>query len=215
MSHNASGTYLNAASAALDLLADRAVAERWEEPSALAEFAVSGLAAHLARQIIMVPAILTGEPPEGAELVTVLEHYARAAWVDAALDDEVNVSMRRTAEADAQAAGGAAGLVQRTRAAFEQLTVALPGENPDRVCYLSWTGWALTLSDFLLTRTLEIVIHVDDLAVSVGVEPVMDAGAEEVVLVLLARLSARRHGTAAVLRALSRRERAPKTIAAF
>jgi hypothetical protein len=213
MSHNASGTYLAAAAAALDLLADRGVANKWDEPSALPEFAVSSLAGHLARQILMVPALLTSEPPAGAELITILDHYARAPWVDAALDDQANVSVRRTSQAEA--AGGVIELTQRTRAAFEQLAAALPGEDPDKLCYLPWTGWALTLSDFLTTRTLEIVIHVDDLAVSIGAEPVMDANAQEIVLVLLARLAARRHGTAAVLRALSRKERAPAVIAAF
>jgi hypothetical protein len=39
--------------------------------------------------------------------------------------------------------------------------------------------------------------------------------ATDTVLTLLTRLAARRHGPAAVLRALSRAERAPATIAAF
>jgi hypothetical protein len=63
---------------------------------------------------------------------------------------------------------------------------------------------------------LEIVIHIDDLAVSVQVKPPpLPDEATATVLALLTSLAARRHGTAAVLRALSRQERAPATIAAF
>jgi hypothetical protein len=82
--------------------------------------------------------------------------------------------------------------------------------------YVAWRGWSLTLEDFLITRMLEIVIHSDDLAVSVHVAPSpLPEEPTAVVLALLTRPAARRHGAAAVLRALSRQERAPATIAAF
>ena len=63
---------------------------------------------------------------------------------------------------------------------------------------------------------LEITIHLDDLAVSVHeTAPPLPAEAVDTVLTLLTRVAARRHGDIAVLRALSRQERAPATIAAF
>ncbi|MDF6042095.1 hypothetical protein LRD69_07930 [Streptomyces sp. JH14] len=56
----------------------------------------------------------------------------------------------------------------------------------------------------------------DDLAVSVGiVAPELSAGAFDPVLTLLAGLAARRHGQAALLRALARIERAPSAINAL
>ena len=214
MPRNATGVYIAAAEAAAGLIGDPLITARWNEPSALAEFAVSGLAAHLARQVIMVPVLLNREIPPDPEVIGVLDHYARVPWVDAALDDEANVSVRRTAEAEA--ADGPAALVRRTTEVIAQLTTRLPAEDPQRLVYIPWSGWALTLEDFLTTRLLEIVIHVDDLAVSVGTAaPDMPAEATDTVLVLLTRLSVRRHGTAAVLRALSRKERAPATITAF
>jgi hypothetical protein len=205
--------YRAAAGAAYDLIASPSVAASWEKPSALAEMAVGGLAGHLARQIIMVPELLRREVPDDPEVIGILEHYARAAWVDAALDDEANVSVRRTA--DAEAADGPVALARRTAETIGALADVLPDADPARLIYIPWTGWSLTLTDFLTTRLLEIVIHTDDLAVSVGTEPAMPDEATDTVLVLLARLAVRRHGTAAVLRALSRRERAPKTIVAF
>jgi hypothetical protein len=214
MPRNATGIYLAAAEVAAGLIGDPLITARWSEPSALTEFAVSGLAGHLARQVIMVPALLNREIPPDPEVIGVLDHYARVPWVDAALDDEANVSVRRTS--DAEAADGPAALARRTTEAITQLTTRLPAEDPRRPVYLPWTGWALTLEDFLTTRVLEIVIHADDLAVSIGAAgPDMPDEATDTVLVLLTRLAVRRHGTAAVLRALSRKERAPATITAF
>lgn len=47
--------YLDAATTALALLRDPAVEARRDEPSALESFTVSGLAGHLAGQILAVP----------------------------------------------------------------------------------------------------------------------------------------------------------------
>jgi len=81
--------------------------------------------------------------------------------------------------------------------------------------HLPWGPWSLTL-DFLNTRMLEIAVHCDDLADSVGVEtPPQPPEAIAAVVTLLAHLAVRRHGPSAVVRALSRVERAPGTIAAI
>lgn len=78
------------------------------------------------------------------------------------------------------------------------------------------TGWALGLGDFLTTRLVELAVHMDDLAVSVGLatRELPDAVFDPV-LTLPARLAVRRHGQAAVLRALTRAERAPAAINAI
>jgi hypothetical protein len=82
--------------------------------------------------------------------------------------------------------------------------------------FMPQTGWALSLGDFLITRILELTVHLDDLAVSVGLpaRELPDAVFDPV-LTLLARLAVRRHGQAAVLRALTRTERAPAAINAI
>ena len=208
--------YLESATAAATLISSPEVAARWDEPSALREMTVAGLAGHLARQITRVPDQLSRrEPlPEGTEVITVLDHYARVEWIDAPPEAEVNVAIRR--DADAEATTGPRALADRTVNAIARLTTMLPAEDGDQPYYLPWTGWALSLAGFLTTRLLEIVIHIDDLAVSVDVPPPpLPEPATDAVIGLLTRLSTRRHGTAAVLRALSRTERAPATIAAF
>lgn len=176
-------------------------------------FRVSGLAGHLARQITHVPRLLARTAPDGKAL-TLLDHYARAAWTDAGLDDDVNASIRRDGEDEA--AEGAAALATLAGDTLRALRETQPSEPDGRVVHVPWGPWSLSLDDFLTTRLLEIAVHCDDLAVSVGVPtPHLPAPILDTVLTLLTRLAARRHGPTAVLRALSRAERAPAMIAAF
>ncbi|MBO0803355.1 MAG: maleylpyruvate isomerase N-terminal domain-containing protein [Nocardiopsaceae bacterium] len=205
--------FLESADIAATLLADPAVAESWNEPSALAEFSVRGLAGHLARQVLHTRDLLAAEPPEG-ECVTVMEHFTRARWVGASPDHEISVAVRRGGED--VAAGGPEELARRTTAAVVELSGSLPKQPADRLVQATGAPWLLTLPDFLLTRLVEIAVHDDDLSVSVGIDcPPLPTRAADTVLGLLTRLAERRHGTTAVLRALSRAERAPATIAAF
>jgi len=76
--------------------------------------------------------------------------------------------------------------------------------------------WGLALDDYLVTRLLELVVHMDDLAVSLGTPtPGLPAAATDTKITLLARIAAWRHGPLAVTRALARAERAHGSVAAF
>jgi hypothetical protein len=205
--------YLEAASTAADLLSAPAVVRGWSQPSALEKMSVGGLATHLGQQVVNVSvALAQGVPDEAA--IGLLDHYARVAWLGADLDSEANSAIR--AGSEDQAAAGADVLVTQVREELGHLRSRLAAESSDRVVRLPWTGWSLSLDDLLVTRMMEIAVHADDLAVSVGVDPpwLPDAVLDPV-LNLLTRLSARRYGPTAVLRALSRAERAPTSISAF
>jgi hypothetical protein len=205
--------FLQAAASADALLRDPAVAVSWDSASALPEFSVAGLAGHLARQVLAVPRVLE-QPAPADQPVSLLDHYARVSWIGADLDDEANVEIRRGGEDEA--GDGAAVLAARTGAAVEALRSALPAEPAGRLVRPSWVSWTLTLDDFLITRMMEIAVHSDDLAASVGVAtPPLPPAVLDPVLDLLTRLAVRRHGPTAVLRALSRSERAPAAISAF
>lgn len=205
--------YLDTATVACTFLADPAVAGRWDAPSALARFRVRGLAGHLAGQLIQVPSVLDAAPPDTAP-ISLLDHYARSTWTDGDLDSELNTGIRDSGEQ--LAADGVAALTARTGAALGELRERLPVEPADRSIQLPWGPWALSLDDFLATRVLELVVHCDDLAVSVGLPgPALPTPAVETVLDLLCRMAAHRHGPTAVLRTLSRAERAPTGIAAM
>lgn len=198
--------FLTAARSAAGLLREPQVAAAWSRPSALPEFSVGGLAAHLAYQVLALPDMFAAPTPT-EPTITLLEHYARSAWVGADLDADINVRIRSAGEASAE--DGPAALVTRLDAAVEEVATALV-TMPNRPVRLPlWGPWSMLVDDYLVSRMMEIAVHSDDLAVSVGLPtPQLPAGVLDPVLDLLVRLSTRRHGQAAVLRALSRAERA-------
>jgi hypothetical protein len=207
--------YLEAARSAAALLGRTEVADAWDRPSALEGMTVGALAVHLGSEVLLVqnawrdPARWSQDEP-----IPLLEHYRRSTWVTGGPDHEANVGIRESA-AQAASPGHAAVLadVQTALADLEGLREST--EQPAAV-QMSWWAWSLSWEDFLVTRMMEIVVHSDDLAVSVGVEPPELPGAVlEPVLSLLVGVATVRHGQAAVVRALSRSERAPATISAF
>ena len=97
-----------------------------------------------------------------------------------------------------------------------RLPDVLAAVGPDRAVLIPWQGWSLTVHDWLVTRKMEIVVHSDDLAASIGVPtPEFPEDVLAPVLGLLTGVAVRRHGQAAVVRALSRPQRAPASVSAF
>ncbi len=202
-----------AAESAAALVATPEVAAEWTRPSALTGFTVGGLAEHLAGQVLFVAGTIAGPPPSDGT-VSLLEHYDRVTWLGADLDQEVNVAIRQGGES--QAAEGPAALVERLGKAVAGLRGLLAEQPEDTVVQPPAGPWGLRLDDFLVTRMMELAVHSDDLACSVGVPtPELPADVLEPVLALLVQLSVRRHGAVPVLRALSRSERAPASVSAF
>ena len=202
---------------AADLIRHPEVARRWHDESACAGMSVGGLANHLAGQAANVVRLLAA-PPHEATAIPVLEHYRRAAWVHTGLDDEANVDVRTSA--DAYATSGPVDLLERVDADLEALPAALVPvldgtRAPDSVL-IPWQGWSLSAADFVLTRTMEAIVHSDDLAASIEVEtPRFPTESADAVLGLLASVAAERHGQAALVRALSRPQRSTGPVSAF
>jgi hypothetical protein len=204
--------YLESAATATAFLARPVMAERWETPSALVKLRVGGLCAHLAGQVTQVPPALDAAVVD--EQISLTEHFARSTWTDGDIDSEINAAIRTMAE-DAAAAGAGA-LRTAAGASLAELRQRLPTEPAERVVQLPWGPWALSLDDYLLTRLLELAVHCDDLAVSIGVStPALPPDGLDAVIGVLCGMSARRHGRTAVIRSLSRAERAPASIAAL
>ncbi|MDG4797495.1 maleylpyruvate isomerase N-terminal domain-containing protein [Micromonospora sp. WMMD1082] len=203
--------YLAAADIATTLLGTPRLAERWARPSALRGYSTGGVARHLANQITRTAELL--DAPPGRTAIGVLAHFTGSAWVTTGADSEDNVDIRSRSER-AAAATTAGRLVIEVDAALTELRRTVPAQPVGRVVDLG--EWGLTVDDFLLTRLMELVVHTDDLAVSLDLPtPEMPAAATELTIDLLTRIAAWRHGSLAVVRALSRRERAPETITAL
>ncbi|MFE0256193.1 maleylpyruvate isomerase N-terminal domain-containing protein [Streptomyces sp. NPDC059010] len=205
--------YLETAAQAAALLDAPEVAALWGKPSALAEWTVGGLAGHLMYQIFSVTPALQ-EPESESDPISLLDHYSRAMWIDAPLDGDVNSGIR--AKGEGISSEGVQPLRERAYAVLDEQRVGLAQLRGDHVVFMPQTGWALTLDDFLVTRMVELAVHMDDLAVSVGGHAAeLPHAAFAPVVALLTELSARRHGQAALLRALTRMERAPAAINVF
>ena len=212
------GEFLVAADSALGLIGRVEVVQGWDGPSALASLSVGGLAAHLGAQVLLVHAALTaGEGVTTQAPVSLMEHYERVPWMTSGPEDASNVAIREGAQS---AAGpGQAALLAQIEQAVDALRLAFTAKRtvgmPPAI-RMSWWDWSLSFEDFLTTRVMEIVVHSDDLAVSVGTPaPLLPEAVLGPVLALLVGLSLRRHGQADVVRALSRAERAPASISAF
>ncbi|MFD0593340.1 maleylpyruvate isomerase N-terminal domain-containing protein [Catellatospora coxensis] len=158
--------YLQAAASATALLGDPAVEAAWAKPSALEAFTVAGLAGHLAAQVVNLPRVLGAPAPDGPP-VALADHYSRVTWIGADIDAETNVRVRQGGEA--LAAAGPRELVEQTGRAVSELRTLLAEEHVDRLVSPPAGPWAMRLDDFLVTRLMEITVHSDDLAYSVGV----------------------------------------------
>ncbi|ANZ42213.1 hypothetical protein BBK82_46070 [Lentzea guizhouensis] len=205
--------FLTAARQALALMRSPQVADRWDEPSALPEFGVSGLAGHIAYQALPLPGMIAAEP-EDVPTVSLMEHYARAGWTELDVDSEFHTRIRNGGEK--LASGGHADLCDRLEQTVDALaeTLTAAGNRPVRMPH--WGPWAVPLDEYLLSRVMEFVVHSDDLAVSVGIDtPEFPRHVHERVIDLLSRMALNRHNGIDIVRAFSRKERAPHDITAF
>ena len=130
-----------------------------------------------------------------------------------ALDDEANAGIRRGSED--LAAEGPEAMRTLIEGLAPDVEAALAADRAGPVL-IPWQGWSLSVEDFLLTRMMEIVVHSDDLAASIGLEtPEFPDDVVTPVLDLLTGLAVRRHGSTAVVRTLTRPQRAPSSVTAF
>jgi uncharacterized protein (TIGR03083 family) len=206
-------SYLAVADAAAKLLADPAVADAWDRPSALAGYTVSGLAGHLAGQVNVVAKVLDGPAPD-TEPISLLDYFLQSKWIDADHDGDVHRGIRNSGAQ--YAAVGPRMLAAQAAEVLDRLRRDLPGQPQQRVVQFPWGPPSLRLDDLLTNRMMELVVHLDDLAVSVGVPtPDVPVPATDAVIGILATLAARKHGAMPIVRALTRNERAQASIAAF
>jgi hypothetical protein len=188
------------------------VADAWSRGSALAGMTVGGLARHLVSQPECAVAFLTTPGPPDAEVLTLVGHYDRVDWLDASVEAPENTSIRD--DFNEMGSAGHSESVEVLARSLDRLGAAIDTAGP--TTYVPWQDCRLPTDDFLVVRLMEVVVHADDLACSVGVAtPAFSPEVVEPVLALLAALAVRRRGQDAVLRTLSRSERSAGSISAF
>jgi hypothetical protein len=194
------------------LVAAPEVAEAWADESALPGMTVGGLTRHLVSQPECAVEFLRLQPPPHAPVVSLADLSRRTDWFDAAVEAAENTSIRD--DFNAMAAGGPAHAIALLQHARAGLPASIAAAGP--ATYVPWQDCTVATDDFLVVRLMEVLVHADDLAASVGLPtPDFDDDVVHPVLALLSMLSAHRHGAAAAVRALSRVERASTPVAAF
>lgn len=195
--------FLATAEAVSPLLHDERVAAAWSSPSALDGFTVGALAGHLARAVETVWLYLEEPEPPDSGLVDRSRYFVGVGGPTTGADP---AAIR--ARAEAAAAPGAVAVAVGFDERVAQLRDRLASERPDRrVATMQGTA-PMSLDEYLPTRVIELVVHGDDLATSVGADPPrFPASASDVVIATLVGTARLRHGDLAVVRALTRRER--------
>jgi hypothetical protein len=121
------------------------------------------------------------------------------------MSEELHAAVR--ARAAQEAAAGQAALVGRLDSTLSDLDERFAAEPPERAVKVIG-GLVLPLDEYLVTRMVELVVHCDDLAESIGVEtPEFDPLTMACAIGCMLAMVRARHGDIAVVRGLARRER--------
>jgi hypothetical protein len=195
--------YLEAAEAAARLVALPDVAAHWNAPGESQGMTVGALAAHLVSSgIEMLVPYLDGADPPGTRVLDPSRYFS-GQTLD--LSHEGHQDVRERAGEGSRR--GAANLAADAATAVAGLSGRL-GQEPEGRRVLVLGKFDMTLDGFLITRLVELLAHMDDLAASARVPtPDLPPEAMKLVTSCLTDVARRRHGDLAVLRTLARRER--------
>lgn len=203
---------IEAMDAAAGLIGDDVVSERWDKPSALEGMSVGALSAHLVRAAGATIAYLDRTDPSAKpadELLTAVTYFHAA--VDSPIHDRIK-------EVSADEAGiGHTETAEKARALAADLRARLLAEPSDRLV-AALGDRMLTLDDFCRTRLIEILLHMDDLAVSVDrVRPDTDPDGLAIVADIVIGIARDNRGSWELLYNLTRGERStePKMFPVF
>lgn len=202
VTHDMAEVFLLGAQVVGTALADPAVAAAWDRPSVLEEQRVSGLAGHLARGGVWVLAdYLDAGAPEGP-----LDFTSAGDYFTTLLGKSTPADHRAIRERGAEvAAPGREELLRTLGQRLEALGPSLRTRQASSLVAVTG-GKVMRLGDYLATRIVEQVVHLDDLARSVDRHPwPMPEEAVDIAIAVGTDVARRRGGSLAVVRALYRR----------
>jgi hypothetical protein len=174
---------------------------------------VGALAGHLARAVLTVNRYLDRPAPAGATL-DAANYFVRVLGAHDPVTSDLHLAVRDRA-AD-EAGDGPDALVARLRDARLEAEVRLAAtDGYTSIAVLDDT--VMSVEAYLETRLVELVVHLDDLAVSVGLDIADDIApqAYKTVASVLAQVAAARVGGLATMRSLARRERQHEAVRAL
>src|SRR4051795_9261413 len=180
---------IEATEAAAELMADERIAAAWDQPSALTGMTVGALSAHLVRAAGSVSAYLDRTDPSAApegELLTPVTYF------HAAIDSPIHERIKEVSASESVV--GPADMAARCAEVAAAMRPRFAAEPPDRLLG-ALGGRMLTLDDFCRTRLIEVLIHLDDLAASVGLPcPETSVEGRTIVVDILLGIARDQHG---------------------
>ena len=193
---------IDSSAVAATLVNSPQVRDQWGGPSALAGMPVGALAAHLVRATGATLAYLDRtdvETKPDSELLTKVTYFHAA--VDSPIHDRI-----KEVSAD-EASAGHGQVANRAAEVADLLAERLPNESADRLVG-ALGDRMLTLDDFCRTRMIEIGMHIDDLAHSVGMPtPALSPDITAEIIDIVMGIARQQNGDWSVIHALARSER--------
>jgi uncharacterized protein (TIGR03083 family) len=192
---------------ALRIIGADPIAQAWTEASAVEGFTVGALVSHLYSALRLFEVALDKPEAPSSQVGGISTFYGLNRVTERAeLEDDFHVAVRE--DAHRRAAEGPAALAANLAKLADRLRARLSGVAMTRLVPV-WRipGAATPLSAYLRTRMVELVVHADDLAASVGIDLDLPEAAADVVFGVFLELARGRCGDVAVLRAFARRER--------
>jgi hypothetical protein len=167
-------------------------------------YTIGGLVGHVGAAVAWLEPLLEAAPPKDAPVISFGEYYKPLVMRQPDdFDAPLHVGAREQGERGA--ARGPAETVARMRARLDRIRARLADEVTDRLLDLRPTlPIAIQLEDFLRTRVVELVVHGDDLAVSVGLAPEPPSASAAVTIDTLLATARAENGDLEVIRALAR-----------
>ncbi|MBT5139455.1 MAG: hypothetical protein HOH36_08690 [Acidimicrobiaceae bacterium] len=193
---------VEAVEASAELMASSPVADQWNEASALEGMTVGALAAHLVRAAGSTIAYLDRTPVDAlpsTELLTPTTYF------HAAIGSPIHERIKHVSAQESSL--GHSALTEKCTQLAADLKTRLATEPDDRLVAALGDRF-LTLDDFCRTRMIEVLVHLDDLAVSTSQRrPVTDPTGIAIVIDISVGIARHAHGDWNVLYALARTER--------
>lgn len=201
--------FVEAAEAFAQLLDVPLLEARWDQPSALEGYTVGAVTGHVTAELTHLESLLDRTAPADLKVIRLGRYYA-GMRIDGPADAARPVHTAVRDMSIRAAEGGAAATAAAFHATLERLAKRVVVDDEDRLLDLRpLAPVAIRLADFMQTRVMELVVHADDLAVSLDVPtPAFSADTMGVALHVLMATARASHGDLALIRTLARNERA-------
>jgi uncharacterized protein (TIGR03083 family) len=208
--------FREAAEAFGEIVARAEVGKAWEQPSAMEGYSVGAVVTHVNGAIGWLGQLLDAPPEPDLRPTPPADYlrFAHALKIGSDGTDRHPLHDVLHAQFERAATRGWEPNRDKFLGLVERLTVRLEGESAARLLDLRPTvPLVVRLGDLLRSRVVELVVHGDDLAVSVGLDaPPPPEAAAAVAIDFLLAVARAAHGDLAVVRALARRERADAAV---